>query len=130
MTPCEKLGWKEGDRFIVNNNYGEFSKGKAAKSAKKLERELERLKKQLPEGFKIVRTTQVTTEDMSDLRNWKDGDYVECLESYKDQFTKGKLYQIDGEVLKFSVPIRSDDKGQYNGWNSDRFRFHYRPVQS
>jgi len=66
-------------------------------------------------------------EDMSDWRNWRPGDLVECITTCEGQYTKGKLYEIRGVNNKI-VDTKLDDKGSNtNGWHVRHFRFHSRP---
>ncbi len=47
-------------------------------------------------------------------------EYVECLETYYDQFTKGKIYKTARGKLG---DVEVDDKGsRTNGWNPDKFK--------
>lgn len=86
------------------------------------------------EGFKLIgkinegiADAKQAHEDMSDWRNWKVGDLVECLNDHPGQFTKGKLYKIKA-FNTFSVSIELDDGGSdTNGWQFKNFKFHSRP---
>lgn len=58
---------------------------------------------------------------------FKKGDKVECLKSYDDQFTKGKIYTIKRNQLTdngyIGVDIALDDKGSTsNGWSAQFFK--------
>lgn len=45
-------------------------------------------------------------------------EYVECLEDYRDQFTKGRIY-IKGSYLG---SVTKDDQGDKNGWGKEKFK--------
>lgn len=70
-------------------------------------------------------------EDMSDWRNWRAGDLIECVDTTAGgrRMTKGQFYRLtdtpDGNV----VDIINDD-GDKEWFSHARFRFHSRPEQS
>jgi hypothetical protein len=49
-------------------------------------------------------------------------EYVKCLESYFDQYTKGKIYKNDLKKSSVNQYVTlEDDLGSQNGWNPDMF---------
>lgn len=60
------------------------------------------------------------------MGKFKVGDRVECLDSYADQFTKGKIYIVSADHLgnKYeSVKVERDDGGSTeNGWLPEFFK--------
>ena len=66
-------------------------------------------------------------EDMSDWRNWKIGDKIECLGHCPGQFTQGALYKVRA-LHQHSVSVDLDDNGSdTNGWGYSNFKWHSRP---
>jgi hypothetical protein len=66
-------------------------------------------------------------DDMSDWRNWKVGDKIECLGHCPGQFTQGALYKVRA-LHKHSVSVDLDDNGSdTNGWGYSNFKWHSRP---
>lgn len=64
---------------------------------------------------------------MSDWRNWKAGDLVECKSVCAGQFTNGKIYQVRG-LGTHNVEVIKDDRGSTsNGWGYKNFTWHSRP---
>lgn len=45
-------------------------------------------------------------------------EYVECLENYVDQFTKGKIYK----TRSYFGSVVEDDSGYSNGWSKNKFK--------
>jgi len=205
MTPCEKRGWKVGDRFVAKKGSTTFSHGsliqldrddgtaaplfaliegrceynnatgrkpgayeelqnvrpisnnpfhklaKAAKSAKKTDKELAKHNAQLPEGLEIVRKSGVieidagdmvsikdgrvykyeagasrpkdTYEDMSDWRNWRVGDLVEATKNCHSSLTTGKLYLIESISGGF-VRVKTDGYRGLDGFGEYRGGHH------
>lgn len=83
----------------------------------------------LPEGYEVrekSRPEAESAEDMSDPKNWKRGDIVECVRDYYDQFSKGTLYAVDCPGERITVDV--DDCGDRNGIGSHFFKFHSRQV--
>lgn len=87
------------------------------------------------EGFKLVRVDakvfpKEPVADMSDWRNWKEGDLVEWIKSSAGFYTKGKHYKVEKVTGKGLT--MSDDTTGGHGWNSDKliaaaFRWNSRP---
>ena len=50
-------------------------------------------------------------------------EYVECIQSYRDQFTKGKVY----ESTKSFGAVKSDDNLKYNGFSGDIAVKYFKP---
>lgn len=82
-----------------------------------------------PAGFCVSRIPQEepapeqAAEDMSDWRNWRKGDFVECITHDAPLLNFGQLYQIfmnDGEFICIG--------DEASGWEPYRFRFHSRPT--
>lgn len=68
-----------------------------------------------------------STEDMTDPRNWRAWDWVECVEGSADVFTSGRLYRLRDKCQLGRAKVEADDEGFPNGMDSQRFRFHARP---
>lgn len=75
--------------------------------------------------FETEETAQ-NPQDMSDWRNWREGDLVRCLDSFGwgGRFLVGKIYKV--ERLKPDGLIIA---GQEIGRNVGDFRFHSRPAK-
>ena len=50
-------------------------------------------------------------------------EYVECIEGYSDQFTKGKIYKISTTFISdYQYHTEIDDRGLPNGWDKNKFK--------
>lgn len=50
-------------------------------------------------------------------------EYVECIEGYSDQFTKGKIYKISTTFISdYQYHTEIDDKGLPNRWSKNKFK--------
>lgn len=50
-------------------------------------------------------------------------EYVECIEGYSDQFTKGKIYKISTTFTNdYHYHTEIDDRGLPNGWSKNKFK--------
>ena len=85
------------------------------------------------EGFAlIVRINDLLTdaaqkhEDMSDPKNWRNGDIVECIVDHEDYFTSGYRYVVDYMECDW-VNIHADDEGDENAIRPHKVKFHSRP---
>lgn len=66
--------------------------------------------------------------DMSDWRNWREGDLVECKDS-TEGYTEGGIYKLREDPANGKARTVTDDKGSVtNGWTANHFRFHSRPT--
>ncbi len=65
--------------------------------------------------------------EMSDWRNWREGDWLECLSNFDGGLTAGKLYTLLS-VEHPGVYVFRDDDGEENGALITDFRWHSRPV--
>jgi hypothetical protein len=70
-----------------------------------------------------------TPQDMSDWRNWRDGDYLMCITGSITGFKDGNCYQIETYMGHLCVPDDDDDKRSLDS-NHYRFRFHSRPERA
>jgi hypothetical protein len=88
----------------------------------------------LPDGYCVTRCVEQPAEDMTDWRNWKEGDILECIRP-TEFHTKGRLYLIgtdsegdygilddEGDVLDRYAPGGECFTRSY-------FRFHSRPAK-
>lgn len=78
--------------------------------------------------------TWTLLENLEEIQQWlpeghpdkiakvEDFGYVECLETYNNQFTQGKIYKLRNKGTKDHYSIVSDDKGENNGWGSNKFK--------
>ena len=64
------------------------------------------------EGFALINAKREPAEDMTDWRNWKVGDSVECLKEVEvvAVLTVGKVYALGGHR---GSPYITDDDGDY-----------------
>ncbi len=65
--------------------------------------------------------------EMSDWRNWREGDWIECLYNFDGGLTAGKLYTLL-RVDHPSVYVFRDDDGEENGALITDFSWHSRPA--
>lgn len=75
-------------------------------------------------GFK---TAKQPFEDMSDWRNWRAGDLLECVDHRSDYFTVGKTYKVSSIGEGGWVSVAKDDSGAENARSPKFFKFHSRP---
>lgn len=80
------------------------------------------------EGFKLLPVLghSEPEEDMSDWRNWREGDIVECVDSSFGFISVGEAYSITGftgESIEFL-----DDDGDEMDYACSAFKFHSRPT--
>lgn len=71
-----------------------------------------------------------STEDMTDPRNWRAGDWVECVKDIgTGAFVCGNLYRVRETETEFgSLGLQLDEHGSTtNGVQHKYFRFHARP---
>lgn len=85
------------------------------------------------EGFALIgRINDLLTEaaqkheDMSDPKNWRNGDIVECIVDHEDYFTDGYRYVVDYMECDW-VNIHADDEGDENAIRPHKVKFHSRP---
>jgi hypothetical protein len=84
------------------------------------------------EGFALLPAMTpvmgVADIDMSDWRNWKDGDLITFTQESEADFTKGKQYVFESyESQDHEISIVADDIGDPNGWKPEFFEWHSRP---
>lgn len=89
------------------------------------------LRIKMPSGVpQVIRKDQVALvrKDPNDPKNWKVGDWVECLQSHgrdqgalSNQFAEGEKYQIKS-VYGQTVHLKYDDTGHGNAWGTQHFR--------
>lgn len=65
-------------------------------------------------------------EDMSDPKNWRNGDIVECIVDHEGYFTAGSRYVVDYMECDW-VNIHADDDGDENAIRPHKVKFHSRP---
>lgn len=85
------------------------------------------------EGFALIgRINELLTdaaqkhEDMSDPKNWRNGDIVECIVDHEGYFTAGSRYVVDYMECDW-VNIHADDDGDENAIRPHKVKFHSRP---
>lgn len=93
----------------------------------------ELVQKLASEGFALIgRINDLLTdsaqkhEDMSDPKNWRNGDIVECIVDHEDYFTAGYRYVVDYMECDW-VNIHADDEGDENAIRPHKVKFHSRP---
>lgn len=93
----------------------------------------ELVQKLASEGFALIgRINDLLTdaaqkhEDMSDPKNWRNGDIVECIVNHEDYFTSGSRYVVDYMECDW-VNIHADDDGDENAIRPHKVKFHSRP---
>lgn len=93
----------------------------------------ELVQKLASEGFALIgRINELLTdaaqkhEDMSDPKNWRNGDIVECIVDHEDYFTAGSRYVVDYMECDW-VNIHADDDGDENAIRPHKVKFHSRP---
>lgn len=84
------------------------------------------------EGFALIPAMTpvvgVADLDMSDWRNWKEGDLITFTQESEADFTKGKQYVFEPyESQDHEISIVADDIGDPNGWKPEFFEWHSRP---
>lgn len=108
----------------------------AQEASKDFDAALEELSEQLCElGYQLVPITpevalEVPSEDMSDWRNWREGDKIQCISSkgWEDTFVSGAVYTI---TSRWAGGIDLDSRPVALSGFADDFKFHSRPkVQS
>lgn len=84
----------------------------------------------LPAGYCVTkREAEQPPEGMTDWRNWREGDLVEAIETYKDYYIQGDTYKIR-RIFGGTIYTEFDAKGSpHNGWAPRFFRFHSRPEK-
>lgn len=89
------------------------------------------IQKLADEGFKLIKREAVELPDMSDWRNWREGDFIVCTEQHGSGFKKGNIYEISEIVRSVcnAIKVVSDENGQKNGWQPRFFKWHSRPTK-
>lgn len=86
------------------------------------------------EGFKLldqvnakIAEAKQAHEDMSDCRNWKAGDVVECIKDpHTNGIKKGGLYSLT-YVNSSCIGFLDDDQYHRDRGDTENFKFHHRP---
>ena len=93
----------------------------------------ELVQKLASEGFALIgRINELLTDaaqkhdDMSDPKNWRNGDIVECIVDHEDYFTAGSRYIVDYMESDW-VNIHADDEGDESSIRPHKVKFHSRP---
>jgi len=84
----------------------------------------------LPEGYCVVKSEAQPAEDMSDWRNWREGDFVECIS--KDDDGNGRLFgRIEvGEIKAIEAVGNIGVRTVPGSWGKNgAYRFHSRPAK-
>lgn len=86
------------------------------------------------EGLQLLQAKAccaVPVEDMSDWRNWKAGDLLECLTSeYEGVYEKGKVYEVKAVHSQYAQVLDDCAVGSCCSINDNhrtKFKFHSRP---
>ncbi|OZB35983.1 MAG: hypothetical protein B7X50_13525 [Alishewanella sp. 34-51-39] len=89
------------------------------------------IQKLADEGFKLIKREAVELPDMSNWRNWREGDLIVCTKEYGSGFKKGNMYAIS-EIVRGelnAIKVVSDENGEKNGWQPGFFKWHSRPTK-
>lgn len=112
----------------------------AVEAAKSIPTLLAEIDAMLPEGYCVAMRQYDTAggsapaEDMTDWRNWKEGDLLECIRPTEFR-VKGKLYlfgrDCDGDygILDDEGDVLDRYKPGGECFNGEYFRFHSRPAK-
>ena len=136
----DKDDWCLSQRFELVENKLEFNPIYCRDRIKEIDSLVENLEEERvslvqaleDEGFALISTVLVNAtpvEDMSDWKNWKEGDLLTFSERGSDyDFTVGKNYGFikvdeDDDILVL------DDSGEENGYQvtAEMFKWHSRP---
>lgn len=84
------------------------------------------------EGLALVEVAGQSVEGMSDWRNWKAGDLIECVGGMSHYYTIGKRYEVE-KVLDTGLVMDDDNNGGCHNWSGDQviagvFKWHSRPA--
>lgn len=85
------------------------------------------------EGFLLISAALISatpTEDMSDWRNWKEGDLVECVSDVVEsceRMTVGNLYSVNIDCGDMVI-IDDDNDPMHSVVGSKRIKWHSRPT--
>jgi len=79
------------------------------------------------EGFALIAAVAEPSEDMTDWRNWKVGDFVECVREIRSTtgISVGSIYALtctSGDSIEFDDDDDCRDRG-----DPENFKFHSRP---
>lgn len=56
------------------------------------------------------------------MSKFKKGDYVLCIKSYRDQFSKSRIYKVTGFYGYGNIHVEKDDVGSFtNGIHKSHF---------
>lgn len=84
----------------------------------------------LPEGYCVTKREVQPAEDMSDWRNWREGDLVRAIStSACGGYVKGVVYKIERFDHDIIYTERDEFQSDKNGWSARFFRFHSRPAK-
>jgi len=80
------------------------------------------------EGFALIAAVTEPDEDMTDWRNWKVGDLVECVKEIRSTtgISVGSIYTLTG-VSRDSIEFDDDEDDWRDRGDTDNFKFHSRP---
>jgi len=84
----------------------------------------------LPEGYCVTKREVQPAEDMSDWRNWIEGDLVRAIStSACGGYVEGMVYKIERFDHDIIYTERDGFQSDKNGWGARFFRFHSRPAK-
>lgn len=90
------------------------------------QKEVDRLQAKYREAYPLINGIVLLQEDMSDPKNWREGDIVECIDSEEtgepDYFTEGEhylLFKKDSSSAYKYIDNQGDDMWAFN----EAFRF-------
>jgi hypothetical protein len=88
----------------------------------------ERVAELAAEGFALISPFPAPSEDMTDWRNWKVGDLVECVKEISSTtgISVGSIYTLTG-VSSDSIEFYDDEDDCRDRGDTYRFKFHSRP---
>ncbi|UNY40183.1 hypothetical protein KLEP174_gp80 [Pseudomonas phage vB_PcuM_ KLEP17-4] len=80
------------------------------------------------EGLALVERGVQTVEDMSDPKNWREGDLIKSVGGNTSHYTSGNIYRFVRMSEEYGSARAIDNRGQENGMLPQFFEWHSRPA--
>src|SRR5690554_3312224 len=133
LSEVEKITSSASERQAKTNTITRLKAAHAARQAAEAEYQaaLQALRDELGEGFKVeaVDAGLEPEEDINDPANWREGDWVVCVDDAGQDFTTGSTYKLRANCSENWVSVEEDDEGDPNGMDASHFEFHSRPAR-